>query len=580
MDRNTSWACRGGPWLVVAALCGLGALGAPAWAQAPDPDHASAAAPGVAPGSVAAILDWASPAGALAVAALGGHRGVAQVGLWQQGAARFGSALLRVGPVPEQALFEIGSLSKVFTGLLLAQAVERGDLALDDALGPLLQGVVTQALPPPVAAITLRQLVTHTSCLARLPGDFFTTQYHAPNPYRRYDRARLWASLAQARLAQSPPCAGGYSNWGFGVLGEILSLRYGKPWAQLVREQITTPLGMNDTVQVLGDKAARLATPYEGEQEVSVWDFDAMAGAGALRSTTADMLRLSQALLAGAGGPLGPAAARLMTPLAEHEGAQIGYALMLRERDGRRTWLHGGGTGGYRSTWVLAPDTQEAAIAMVSNARAQQSDVLTPLLLARYPAPVGRPAAAGDPVERHVGVYRALPQLTFSFAVLNGQLHSRVSGGRFEPLQVSPSGKAGEFTQPASGRQFRFAGGEAGAPASVRYERFGVQLLAERVDEPLLGLAPEPSQKTLAPLVGRYRTAGGRWFDVQAQEGRLQVQYASQPRFAVYPLPGKPDWFAYDGVRAQLQFERYASGEVRSLKLHQNGVIHAVRVDP
>ena len=526
-----------------------------------------------------ALLDWSSPADALAAAALDRHRGVAEVGVWRQGQERLGMARNRVGAAPPQALFEVGSISKVFTGLLLAQAVERGELSLDDTVGHLLQGQGAPDLPSPVAAITLRQLVTHTSCLARLPGDFFRTDYAAPNPYRVYDRARLWASLAQARLAQSPPCAGVYSNWGFGVLGELLSLRYGKPWAELVRERISGPLAMHDTVQALGDKALRLAVPHEGEEVVSVWDFDAFAGAGALRSTVADMLVFSRALLAGRDGPFGLAAQRLFTPLAEHDGAPIGYALMLREQGGRRTWLHGGGTGGYRSVWLLAPDSGEAAIALVSNARAAQADVMAPLLRARHPAPEGRPATPEDGVQQHAGVYRASPLLAFAFTVQGGQLHSRVSGGRFEPLQVLGDGAEGRFTQPASGRQFHFVRA-GGGPATVQYERFGVRLQAPQVEEPLLGLEPPQSAEALAPFVGRYRLAGGREFDVQAQDGRLQVRLGSQPRATVYPVPGRPDRFGYDGVRAELQFERYPSGEVRAAVLHQNGVQRAPRVEP
>lgn len=324
MDR---WSLTGRwAWVAVLGCCSVWAL--PAFSQTDAPDAATSIRDG---------LDWASPADALAVAGLGRQRGVAEVGVLRQGQARYGIARNRVEAAPAQALFEVGSISKVFTGLLLAQAVERGELSLDDTVGRLLQGQALPDLPPRVAAITLGQLVTHTSCLARLPGDFFRAGYDAANPYQRYDRVRLWASLAQARLVQAPPCQSSYSNWGFGVLGELLSVRYGRPWAELVRERITAPLGMYDTVQELGDKASRLAVPHEGEQVVSSWDFDALAGAGALRSTTADMLLFSRALLAGREGPLGPAAERMFTVLAEHEGAPIGYALMLRDQGGKQT---------------------------------------------------------------------------------------------------------------------------------------------------------------------------------------------------------------------------------------------------
>lgn len=559
---ETRGASRPGP-LWVGAL-GL-VLACAAAAQAPVPDPA-------APG-----FGWSGRADAMAAAALGPLRGVAQVGVWSDGQARFGMARNRVADAPAQALFEVGSISKVFTGLLLAQAVEQGDLALEDTRGALLNGTpsAAPALPAPVAAITLRQLVTHTSCLPRLPADF-RERSDAANPYRTYGRVRLWQALAHTRLAQSPPCASAYSNLGFAVLGEVLAQRYGKPWAMLVHERISGPLGMHDTVQALGDKAPRLAVAYDGDSPVSLWEFDAFAGAGALRSTAADMLTFSRALLAGAKGPLGPAAQRLFTPLAQYEGSQIGYAMMLRERDGLRTWLHGGSTGGYRSIWMLAPERGDAVIALVANAQAMQSHVMTPLLQARYPVPAGRPAADAAALAPYEGVYRASPTVAFSFAVLGGQLHSRATGNEFEPLQVlGPDG----FTQPASGRQVRFERKD-GQPPTVHYERLGQHLLGTKVDEPVLGTVPPQSSETLAPYLGRYRMAGGRVFDVQSADGRLQVRLGSQPRFTVYPLPGQPDRFAYDAVRAELEFERYPSGEVRALVLHQNGRFRAPRAEP
>ena len=140
---------------------------------------------------------------------------------------------------------------------MLAQAVERGDLALDDNLGTLLQGKVTLTSPE-VASITLRQLITHSSCLARVPPDFLEGQVQ-DNPFSTYDRRRLWAALSSLKLEGAPPCMASYSNFGMGIVGEILSERYGKPWHVLVHENITDPLGMHDTVQLMGDRASRMA---------------------------------------------------------------------------------------------------------------------------------------------------------------------------------------------------------------------------------------------------------------------------------------------------------------------------------
>src|SRR5207253_5366642 len=122
-----------------------------------------------------------------------------------------------------------------------------------------------------VASVTLRQLVTHTSCMPRLPADFWNGA-RPEDPYRGYDRARMWAALSDMTFDGTPPCEGSYSNFGFGVLGELLSERYGKPWDALVRERITAPLGMTDTVKTLGDKASRLVPAFAGNKPALPWE--------------------------------------------------------------------------------------------------------------------------------------------------------------------------------------------------------------------------------------------------------------------------------------------------------------------
>src|SRR6185369_5119291 len=155
----------------------------------------------------------------------------------------------------------------------------------------------------PVAAIKLRDLVTHSSCLPRLPGDFAGKS--RIKLYRDYDRDSLWNALAKLKLENPPPCEADYSNFGFAVLSELLAERYNKPWELLVRERITGPLGMDDTQQHLGDKATRLTEGHSGSDSALPWEMRAFAGAGGLRSTAADMLKFSSAILAGREGPLG-----------------------------------------------------------------------------------------------------------------------------------------------------------------------------------------------------------------------------------------------------------------------------------
>ncbi len=196
---------------------------------------------------------------ALAVAALQGLSGTAVAATLKDNvihvAVRGASTAKGTEPI-----FEIGSISKVFTGLQLAQAVESKELSLDDTIGVLLKASVPFDSER-AAAITLRQLVTHTSCLPRLPE----------NPYRipaalqltSYGRAQLWSALGRVVLPRQSPCVSDYSNFGMAVLAELLSQRAGRPWEDLVRTRITAPLGMRDTfVKTPNRQASRLAKGF------------------------------------------------------------------------------------------------------------------------------------------------------------------------------------------------------------------------------------------------------------------------------------------------------------------------------
>lgn len=526
--------------------------------------------------AAAQSIDFASDPALLAKAALGDMPGTASVAVWRDGSARH--AGVRDGEALDPAqlqgdkalLFEIGSISKVFTGLLLAQAVERGDLSLDDTLGKLLGGGVEFASAK-AAGITLRQLVTHTACLPRLPAGFHGSGWREEDPYRNYDRARLWKALAQVRPASDPPCEALYSNFGFAVLGELLSQRYGTTWSELVRARITAPLGMHDTAQALGDRATRLAKGFNGQRETPPWEMQAFAGTGALRSTTADMLVFGRAIAAGRKGPLGAAAERLVTPLARFDG-DIGHAIFVRGPANRRTFTHNGGTGGYRSQLVIAGDTGEVAIVFASNADAPVYRVGSELVASRYPVVPGTARVEAERLRDYPGVYRVGDNASYLVTLQNGMLLGRYSGQPYAMLQ--PSG-TDEFTVERRA-QVRFIR-EAGAVQGVQIHGSGTQIDGKRTNEPPPAVATL-SDELLQPYVGRYQSPTLS-FDVRASNGQLSVKLGSGSRTLVFPVDGTPDRFAYDTFKAELAFERFTTGKVRGLVLHQNGRLRAEKVD-
>lgn len=476
---------------------------------------------------------------------------------------------------PGRRMYEIGSISKVFTGLLVAQAVERGHLQLDDTLGVLLRGKV-RFVSPEVEAITLRQLLTHSACVPRLPPDF--SEDRSPeNPYAAYNRQRLWLALGGLKLETAPPCGASYSNFGLGIVGEILSEHYGKPWDVLVRENITAPLGMHDTVQSLGSRTARMAPAFNHAATAGVWDFQALAGAGALRSTAADMLVFSRAVMAGRNGPLGPAVERMLAPLGVFQSNRIGYAVMMRGPEGRRTYFHEGGTGGYRTLWTVAPDTQDALVVLTSNAHAQPGKVFVGITAQRYPVPTTPVAADSGALAAYAGVFRVDKFTAFTFVPQDGRLYRRITGNGFRPMvQTGPD----TFADPALGVQYVFTRRE-GAVTGVDYTQGGGGMSGVRTGEapPATAVVPLERQQD---YVGRFhldRTLRRDLdFDVKAENGQLGVRSGNWPRRPVFPVPGQADRFVYENPNIQLLFERDAGGKVVALVLFEGGVMRMQRV--
>jgi CubicO group peptidase (beta-lactamase class C family) len=539
-------------------------------------------------GLLAFSAAWAQPPSfatdpaELARMALRDERGSVSVGVLQAGQTRF-TFLQNDGAVAShnaeptgtdaQPLYEIGSISKVFTGLLLAQSVERGDLALDDNLGSLLQGKAV--LSPEVAAITLRQLVTHSACLPWDPPDF--EGYASGDPFSRYNRRRLLAALSNQPMVAAPPCAAAYSNFGLGVVGLVLSERYGKPWQQLVHESITGPLGMQDTVQDLGDKATRMAPAFNHTVSAPLWDFDVLAAAGALRSTASDLLIFSRALMAGRDGPLGPAVERLLTPLGRYRESEIGYAVMMRGPPEKRTYFHSGVTAGFRALWMIAPDTGEAVVVLASSAHAQPGRVFVGLAASRYPVSQSPVTLDSASLAAYAGVYQVDRSTTLTFVPQDGNLYRRVIGGGYRPLR--PAGND-TFIDIDAGAVYVFAR-ENGVLTGVDLTQGGGRMRAIRTDKAAPTLAVVAPDRE-ADYPGHYhldRTLRRNLdFDVKVEGGQLGVRSANWERKPVFPVVDRPDRFAYENGRSQLQFERDANGKVVALVLYEGGELRMQRL--
>jgi serine-type D-Ala-D-Ala carboxypeptidase/endopeptidase len=281
--------------------------------------------------------------------------------------AHFGRKTLPDGAAPtDDTVYEIGSITKTFTAAILADMILNKEITLDTTIEDLLPAA--KDYPPEMRRLTVGKIATHSSGLPRLPGNLFATVKDQANPYASYTTQDLDAFLRTfVPPADAKP---EYSNLGFGLLGHALATKTEKSYEQLVTERVLAPLGMRDTSITLSEsQRSRLAPGHAGGKAVANWDLPTLAGAGALRSTAADMAKYLTALLDPPDTRIGRAIRMAREPRADFaNGMRIGLAWITRKSDGGKdlTW-HNGGTGGYRSFIGVIPD-EKAGIVVLTNA--------------------------------------------------------------------------------------------------------------------------------------------------------------------------------------------------------------------
>jgi serine-type D-Ala-D-Ala carboxypeptidase/endopeptidase len=297
-----------------------------------------------------------------------GSGGIA-VGVWDGVETFTGHA----GRLPDGAssLFEIGSITKVFTATLLADMARAGLVALDDPVAAHLPADVR--MPLRGRAITLEDLASHRSGLPRLPPGLLRQALTRDrgDPYARVDAAWLEAALARTRPRREPGRRVAYSNYGVGLLGHALARRAGMGYDELVRERIAAPLGLRDTGTAID--GGRLAQGHSrlGRPKPH-WHFDALAGAGALLSTAPDLLAFLRLHAGEPAGPLAEAARETQVARAHTGRLEFGLGWMLLPASGKVPYdllFHDGGTGGFRSAAAVSPERRVAVVVLSSQVR-------------------------------------------------------------------------------------------------------------------------------------------------------------------------------------------------------------------
>ena len=345
-----------------------------------------------------------------------------------QDSAVYGFGRARPGDagVPDaDTVYEIGSVTKTMTGLLLADAVVAGKARLDQPVAELLPAYAIPAQAD--QKITLGQLATHFSGLPRLPANLAPADTN--NPYADYSTALLRAFLAGHALARAPGAAYEYSNLGYGLLGTALAEQARLPYAELLQARIFGPLGMASSAAVTTPALrARLAPGHLADGKPAAnWDFQAIAGAGAVRSSARDMIVYMQSYMRAAS----PAQQLAVQPRQVLHGAgdgdgvrKAGLAWILDQVKGQPFAWHNGQTGGYASFAGYTLDGKRGVVILSNTARGVDGLGVGVLLPGSLP-PLAKAGAAPREIalaladlEQYTGQYALAP--TFVLSVRQG----------------------------------------------------------------------------------------------------------------------------------------------------------------
>lgn len=270
-------------------------------------------------------------------------------------------------PDADKTFFEIGSISKTFTGILLADEVVGGRMSLDDPINKYLPDSIGKMEFKDVP-ITLKTLSNHSSGFPRLPMNLYKKGDDANNPYQNYDIGRMYSYMKTFKPYREVGVNYDYSNFAVGLLGTIVAQQNQLSYEELLLQKICKPLKLRNTkISLDATDKNNFAQGYDEKgKAATAWDLNMLAGAGGIRSTTNDMAKYVEANMTKASRQL-QEAINLSQKVTFESGQNIvGLGWHITKRKGNTIYQHSGGTGGFR-TFVGFDKEHQIGVVVLSN---------------------------------------------------------------------------------------------------------------------------------------------------------------------------------------------------------------------
>jgi len=503
----------------------------------------------------------------------------------------------------ENSVFEIGSISKVFTTILLADMVIGGDAQLDDPI----QKYLPESVRIPSREgqeITLMHIATHMSALPRLPSNMAPAD--VANPYADYNVEQMYAFLSGHELRRDIGSKYEYSNLAMGLLGHALALHDGTDYEILLASRVLDVLGMQNTgITLTPDMQDNLAIGHDQGGKVKNWDIPTLAGAGAIRSTVRDMLRFLAANMDLKNAPadlLVKDNALLEAMRLSHElvvnratgGTSMALGWHIRHSGENESIWHNGGTGGYRSFAGFNRGGQYGVV-VLTNSTASVDDIGFHMLDSSYALINVLPSAAavlrsaidedgigaaaskfaemketGPPVYDmsapailNLGIlYEEKGNIAAAAVVFEIYTEAHPDQGAGHERLAGIYSEMGRTSEAIASYQKSLTSNPGNENVKQKLKELGVD---ESTFEPAIVVDLD----VLESYVGDYSLAPQFVMTISLDGTQLMAQATGQANFPIFP--STENRFYWKVVDAQVTFNRDENGKVVSLTMHQAG---------
>ena len=341
--------------------------------------------------------------------------------------------------VDENTIYEIGSISKVFTAIILAQQVQKSELKLEDEINSFLPNDIKVPVMGDMD-ITFGNLTDHTSGLPRMPDNF--NPANPNNPFADYSVGQMYEFISNYQPVRTVGSEYEYSNIAQGLLGHLLALCNNSTYEELMIQSLANPLDMNDTrIKFTQRMKENLALGHSRGEVVENWDIPALPGAGAIRSSTSDMAKFISANLGYVNNSF--MEAMKLTHKVRHDKAgdmSVAMAWHIKKGDNGDVIWHNGGTGGYSTFAGFVKETGKGVV-LLTNSSTGSDDIgfylLDPgskLKALRFKSEAVD--IAESTLEQYVGVYELQPEFKITVSKEGKQLFIQATGQ--ERIEIYP----------------------------------------------------------------------------------------------------------------------------------------------